>query len=313
VNAIRHGPRGALWFGTVQGIARYRAREQRRTYTTLLEALPQLTEAPVHQIQTDARGRLWFATGEGLFIYDQLDWFQRQGDTLVRLPRQLEDPQQPVFWRFVRASSNWQSVAPPSRAGFQNHALSPLGTIEPAIRAICWTETAQARLGSFDGGDLAIDSGAAPAALGTRYKPDPTRVVDGGIAAVPRLPVGASHWRYLQREEPAPPAPVATPAWTREGRLLPPPGERAAPYEGRYLSAGANALGETVFSFNPAARVWFGWSPRAPLTVTVRLARAAPDETIDPMILDRVWNELQRVKPAAVAVYLAVDETIERG
>ena len=80
VHAVMHGPDTHIWLGTAQGIARYRAREQRRTYSTLLEAMPQLTETPVTQIRSDARGRLWFATGEGLFVFDQLDWFQRQGD-----------------------------------------------------------------------------------------------------------------------------------------------------------------------------------------------------------------------------------------
>lgn len=313
VQAVVHGPDTHIWLGTAHGIARYRAREQRRTYSTLLEAMPQLTETPVTQIRSDARGRLWFATGEGLFVYDQLDWFQRQGDALVRLPRPDEDPLQPVFWRFVRGSSSWQSVAPPSRTGFQNHALTQLGSSEPAVLSIAWTESAQARLGSFDGTGFSIDEAAIPAPLATRYKPEPMRIVDGGIAAVPRLPSGRSQWRYLQREEATPPTPVATPAWTREGRLLPLPTERSAPFEGRYLADFAETLGESVFAYNPAARVWFGWLPRAPLSVTVRLARTAPDEQIDPMILDRVWTELQRVKPAAVAVYLAVDETIERG
>jgi len=312
VHAILHGPDTDIWLGTTQGIARYHAREQRRTYTTLLEALPQLTETRVSQITLDARNRLWFATGDGLFIYDQLDWFQRQGDALVRLPRQFDEPAQPVFWRYLRGSGNWQSLAPPTNAGFQNYSGTATGSSEAAVHAISWTETAHARLGSFDGTTFTVDEGATPAAVAVRYKASPSRIVDGGIAAVPRLPTGSSAWRYLQREEPSPPTPTGHPAWTREGRLLPPPGSSEAPFEGRYLGA-SDALGSTVFAFSPAARVWFLWQPRAPLAVTVRLTRATPDEQIDPQILDRVWNELQRVKPAAVAVYLAVNETIERG
>jgi len=312
VHAVIHGPDTDIWLGTAQGIARYRAREQRRTYTTLLEALPQLTESSVSQITLDARNRLWFATGDGLFIYDQLDWFQRQADELVRLPRPLDEPEQPHFWRYIRGSGNWQSVAPPNSAGFQNYSGSPIGSSEAAVHAIIWSESAHARLGSFDGTTFTVDEGATPAALAMRYKAEPTRIVDGGIAAVPRLPRGTSEWRYLQREEPSPPTPTGHPAWTREGRLLPPPGSSEAPFEGRYLGA-PDALGTTVFAFCPAARVWFLWQPKAPLAVTVRLTSNGPDEQIDPQILDRVWNELQRVKPAAVAVYLAVNETIERG
>ncbi len=43
VHAVMHGPDTHIWLATAQGIARYRAREQRRTYSTLLEAMPQLT------------------------------------------------------------------------------------------------------------------------------------------------------------------------------------------------------------------------------------------------------------------------------
>lgn len=313
VHAVMRGPATDIWLGTAQGIARYRAREQRRAYTTLLEAMPQLTESAVNRIALDARQRLWFTTGEGLFVYDQLDWWQRQGDELVRLPRQPEDPDRPVFWRYQRSGSQWQSLAPPSTTGFQNHGLAQIGSSEPALHAVAWTEIAQAWLGSFDGTSFTLDEGASPAALASRYKPQATRIVDGGIAAVPHLPSGVSHWRYLQREEATPPTPSAFPAWTREGRLLPPPDKEPAPFEGRYLRPKQEAPDNNVFAYNPAARVWFGWQPRASLAVTVRLARSAPDESIDPQILDRVWNELQRVKPAAVAVYLAVDETIERG
>jgi hypothetical protein len=312
VLSVVHGPDTHLWLGTSQGIARYRAREQRRTYTTLLEAFPGLTQSAVPQVSVDARNRLWFATGDGLFVFDQLDWFQRQGDGLARLPRQFEDPEQPVFWRFLRATATWQSLAPPSSAGFQNFNDSPVGLAEPAVHCIAWTSRAYARLGSFDGSQFTVDTNAVPAPLAVRYKPDATRIAAGGLPGMPSLPAGGSHWRYLQREEAAPPTPGGAPAWSREGRLLPPPGSSPAPYEGRYLEA-LPGPDIPVFSYNPAARVWFSWRPKSALAVTVRLRRNTPDEQLDPQILDRVWRELQRVKPAAVDVFLAVDETIERG
>jgi hypothetical protein len=312
VNALARGPAVGLWLGTEQGVARYRAREQRHTYTTLLEALPQLTEAAVTRIALDARRRLWFASNEGLFVYDSLDWFQRQGAELVRLPRQEDEPEHPVFWRYERGGANWQSLTPPSNAGFVNYTGTQLGNAEQAVRALTWTESARAVLGTFDGTDFAADAAAVPGPLAMRYKPEATRIVAGGIPALPRLPSGISHWRYLQLEQVAPPTPSANPAWTREGRLLPLPDEAPAPYEGRYL-ADLLAQGDSVFAFPPAARVWFLWQPREPLAVTVRLASAASDEHIDPLILDRVWGELQRVKPAGVRVYLAVDEQIVRG
>ncbi len=311
VHSLARGGDGDIWLGTARGIGRYRAREQRRTYTTLLDARPDLTTAVVHAIEVDARERLWFATAEGLFVYDGLDWFQRQGAALVRLPR-TEEGDLPVFWRFDRSIDRWQSLTPPARAGFVSFAGTQLGAAEQPVLAIAWTETARALLGAFDGATFTVDDAAVPASLGARYKPTLTRIVDGGIAAVPRLSTGVSHWRYLRREEDTPPAPSANPAWTREGRLLPPPDAAAAPYEGRYL-AEELAPGDSVFAFAPAARVWLIWEPRAPLAVTVRLTRAAPDESIDPSILDRVWSELQRVKPAGVSVYLAVDDYIVRG
>lgn len=312
VHAVRRHASGDIWLGTAQGIARYRAREQRRTYTTLLEAMPQFGELPVRQIAQDARGRLWFATGHGLLLFDDMDWFQRQGAALKRLPRIIEDQDHPVFWRYQRGSSTWQMYTPPDRAGFQNHSLALLTATENAINCVAWTGSAHARLGSFDGSSFTIDESAIPAALGMRYKPEAQRIVDGGIAALPLLPAGISHWRYLQLEETTPPTPGTNPAWTREGRLLPPPSTKQAPFEGRYL-AGVNGPDTSVFAFPPAARVWTSWRPHAPLAVTLRLARHSDDEQIDPQILDRVWNELQRVKPAAVRVLLAVDEKIERG
>ncbi|MCP4386919.1 MAG: hypothetical protein GY802_01375 [Gammaproteobacteria bacterium] len=312
VHAVtRHGV-GEIWLGTAQGIARYRAREQRRTYTTLLEAMPRLGEQPVHDIAHDARGRLWFATGGGLLLFDDMDWFQRQGDALVRLPRQAEEQDHPVFWRYLRDTATWQSFAPPDRAGFQNHSETLQAIAESAIHCIAWTSSAHARLGSFDGSSFTVDESATPATLGMRYKPDALRIIDGGIAAVPLLPAGVSDWRYLQREEASPALPGSNPAWTREGRLLPPPGASSAPFEGRYLGD-AKGAESAVFAFCPAARVWTLWRPRASLAVTVRLARHSDSEQIDPQILDRVWRELQRVKPAAVPVLLAVEETIERG
>lgn len=312
IHAIAHGADTDIWLGTAQGIARYRAREQRRTYTTLLEAFPQLTESRVSQIKFDARGRLWFATDNGLFIYDQLDWFQLQGDELHRLPREIEEQERPVFWRYVRDSNQWQFLAPPDSGGFQGYSGPQLGSNEAAVLSIQWTTSAHARPGSFDGEIFSIDENLTPAPLLMRYKSEATRIVDGGITAMPAMPPGDSHWRYLQREEAAVSPPGSFPAWTRESRLLPPPDKAEAPFEGRYLS-GEQGPDQQVFSFCPAAKVWFSWQPYSPLQVTVRLSTAGADEVIDPAILDRVWNALQRVKPAAVAVYLAVNETIERG
>ena len=54
------------------------------------------------------------------------------------------------------------------------------------------------------------------------------------------------------------------------------------------------------------------WSPRELLSVLVRLRRISPDEVIDPLVLDRVFDEVSRVRPAAVRLGLAVDDQVVR-
>jgi len=313
VLSIRRGAGQGLWLGTARGIARYRAKRRRNTYATLLEAWPELGEAPVRAIEEDERGRPWFATDRGLFQFDETDWRQAQDGTLARMPRVEEDPLAFVAWRFSRGEDVWQAFEAGSAAGFQPQAPDPLGTEEPAVRAIAWTDRVAVRLGSFDGTSFTPDAEATPEPVLVRYKPDPRRIATGGIPAVPRLPAGTSHWRYLAVESGPQPAPSGLPAWTREGRLLPPPDESPAPFEGRYLDAAAVAGFDKVFAFCPAARVWMSWAPRATCSVTVRLERTGPGEAISGAVLDRLWAGLSRVRPAGVAVRIAVGEEIMRG
>ena len=207
---------------------------------------------------------------------DGLDWRQAQGGSLVRLPRIEPDPLAFTHWRFHRASGAWQAQERGAAGGFTPRDPALVTTAEPPVTAIAWTDAAVAQLGTLAGGVFTPDPAATPAALGLRYKPDALRILDGGIPAPPRLPAGASDWRYLAREEATPPTPTAFPAWTREGRLLPPPDAAAAPLEGRFLTAEEQALLDQVFTFNPAARVTFRWRPRAALSVIVRLERAEP-------------------------------------
>jgi hypothetical protein len=107
--------------------------------------------------------------------------------------------------------------------------------------------------------------------------------------------------------------PRSFPAWTREGRLLPPPDAAAAPAEGRYLAAAALAELDRVFAYNPAARVTFRWRPRAALSVTVRLARETAEEVLPAPVLDRVYAAVQVVRPAGARVRLAHGEAVVRG
>jgi hypothetical protein len=314
VRCIHRGPDASLWLGTDRGIARYVARPVRGlTYTTLLEAFPDLCDAPVHAIREDDRGLVWFATERGLFRFDGRDWWQMQEGLLTRLSAPAEREARQA--RFNRALDRWElfTVASGAWAAF---AAAPRGEDEPPVLDILWTDGAAAELGSWDGTTFTADAELVPAALRMRYKPEEIRIVEGGIPAVPRMDPGASEWRYLSLEPAELPAPRSTPAWSIEGRLIPPPPDRAPVLEGRHSGAAPLDLSrfdDAAFAFNPAARVWFYWEPRHPLSILVRLGTVSAGERIDPAILDRVWQGIQQVRPAGVRALLAAgEETVRR-
>ncbi|MDW4498771.1 hypothetical protein R5H30_12315 [Sulfitobacter sp. D35] len=310
VTALMRGPDTLLWIGTESGLASWGAHRVRNTYATRLRAFPALGTEPIHALARDERGRIWTGTGRGLLVHDGFDWSE-QNDGLARLPRL--DPEDPASgWRFDRGAGAWQ-FTDASGTGFAAQSPAVISADTDAVTAIHWTDGAEARLGSLADGVFTEDGGATPAALRLRVKPTPDRIVEGGLPAIPRLEPGTTHWRYLQEEEPSPPGPTDFPAWTREGRLLTPPGERAAPWEGRYLSKGERAALDQVFAFNPAARVTFRWHPSAPFSITVRLDRPDPDETLPGAVLDRVHGAAERVRPAAARLRVAFGETIVRG
>jgi hypothetical protein len=319
VRCVLRGPDASLWVGTDAGIARYVARPVRGlSYTTLLEAFPDLASGRVRAIRQDARGAVWFATEQGLFRFDGRDWWQAQGDALVRLAlgeSAPADPSKPRFWRFNRTLERWESFDTGTRTTtWQAFTGAPQGTAEDAVTALLWTDRAVAELGEWDGERFTPDTDAEPAALRMRYKPTEDRIMDGGIPAVPALPPGESEWRYLALEPETVPEPAITPAWTVEGRLLPPP-DRDAVREGRHSGNAPLDLShfdDAAFAFNPAARVWLSWEARRPLAVLARLRTTAADEHIDPAILDRVWEGIEQVRPAGVRALLAVDEKIVR-
>jgi len=47
--------------------------------------------------------------------------------------------------------------------------------------------------------------------------------------------------------------------------------------------------------------------------VLARLKLREDEETIDPVVIDRVWQGIQQVRPVGVRVLLAVEEQIVRG
>jgi hypothetical protein len=133
------------------------------------------------------------------------------------------------------------------------------------------------------------------------------------VPSIPRLRPGGNDFRYLALEEAAPPKPTQFPAWTREGRLRPPPGSAAAPYEGRYSGPHAAVPPESVFAFNPAAKVGFRFAPRGPLSITVRIEKLGADDRLPPVVTDRVLAAIEMVRPAGARVRLVHGETPVNG
>ncbi len=313
VNVVFCDRSGAVWFGTKNGIARYTAEaDQSLDFQTMLEAFPDLTNGPVFTIREDERGLLWFGTDRGLFRFDGRDWWQSQAGLWVRLGR--ADTLYPSGnprgqWRFARTLAQWQRLD----ANWISFTAPPRSTAEPAVRSIAWTDSVVADLGTWDGSTFSGATPVPPAKLVVHVKPDEEAILNGGIPALPRLPVGKSVWRYLAIEPPGLVPPAARPWWSREGRLFPLPADLNAPAEGRYdivQPQPESSFDDAIFGWLPAARVWFEWPGKMPLSVLVRLKKIAPNESVDPSIVDRVWQGIQQVRPAGVRVRLAVEEDI---
>lgn len=311
VTALQRGPNTLLWIGTEQGLAMWGAFRIRNTYATRLRAFPALGMVRINAIEVDERQRLWIGTERGLWLHDGLDWFEA-ADMPVRLPRE-ETEAAGSGWRYDRTGATWQFAQGSGLIGFTASAPSVITSAHDPVNAIAWTDGAVAQLGTLSGDRFTPDDGATLAALRFRVKPSPDRIVEGAIPAIPRLQPGKSDWRYLRAEENTPPEPKTFPAWTREGRLLTPPDERAAPFEGRYRSREERASLDQVFAFNPAATVTFKWQPRAPFSITVRLDQPDPEETLSGVVVDRVFEAADRVRPAAARLRVALGETVLKG
>ncbi len=324
VRGLAVGPDSALWIGTDRGFARYIARPaEGLTYTTLLEAFPDLVDGPVHGVTVDPRGRVLLGTDRGLFRFDGRDLAQYIGADQRWVPRgkaaRLYPPDGPPedrgAWRFNRALSGgrWQRAG----AGGGDWTLfepTLRSSDEPAVRCLAWTDGVVADLGTWAPGDEVFTPSAPvdPSELVLRVKPTEDRIVAGGIPALPRMPVGPSDWRYLSLEPPGVTPPTDGPAWSPEGRLMVSPSEVVAPYPGRFRNPPPekrpeSAFDRVVFAYPPAASVWFQWHVRQPYSVIVRLQRRHAEESIHPAILDRVRGAVDRVRPAGVQVLLAVD------
>ena len=327
VTSIHVGLDASIWIGTQQGFARYRARSERGlTYKTLLEAYPDLADGEVYTIREDARGFVWFCTSRGLFRYDGRDVAQYQvaGERWVSQGQadsmySTDDAIPRDFWRFNRnlGTPNWQYFDRNTKQ-WTGYTTSPRSEGEDPVRAVLWTDSVAAELGTWDADAFTSTGPVSIEDLRMRVKPTNERIVDGGLPAVPRIPTGESSWRYLSLETEGMPISANRPWWTREGRLIPPP-DQQAPYPGRYgendpdPKPAEQVFDNTVFAYNPAAKVWLEWSGRRTFTAIVRLQKKSADEAIHPAIIDRVWQGIERVRPAGVKVKLAVEEQIVRG
>jgi hypothetical protein len=266
----------------------------------------------VHALAADERGAVWACTDRGLFRLDRRDAWHLEGGTLVqcgRLDSRYEPgPVRRGTWRYLRASGRWQVAT--AAGDWTDNTRQPRTTGEPPVRAIAWTDGVA---GTIEGGG---DPVAVPETqLAVRLKVSDDRIVDGGLPALPRMPVGRSTWRYLALEPQPAGTPPGTAAWSREGRRLtgkldlrPEPArfDTDRPQPGSQFD-------KSVFAFAPEAQVQMAWRPREPLRVIARLRTRTPSEQLDPVVLDRVWEGILQVRPAGVRAALAVDETIVRG
>lgn len=324
VRAIWRGRDAALWLGTENGLARYvayAASRGRLTYTTQLEAFPDLVDGRVFSIREDERGLVWFATSRGLFRYDGRDLWQLQAGVWQQKGRadslygsRLE-PEQRGAWRYVRAENQWQRFNP--AGDWEDFSEDLRSTAEDPVQAVTWTDEISGDLGTWDGTTFTQASSVETESLGVRFKPDESTILDGGIPAVPRVPVGTSTWRYLRLETEEHVTFVDgldKPAWSWEGRMFVPPVHDNDPPPGRF---GPNVLldpphdhsfDEAVYAYNPAAQVWFAFGEYHLLGVLARVKKRSVSEVIDPAVLDRVQQGINRVRPASVRVSLAVEE-----
>ena len=350
VTCIKKSKDAALWIGTEQGLVRYIARPVTDAayatinapighvaYKTVLEAYPDLLQGKVNEIREDSSGQIWFCTERGLFKYDclnmhQYDFTENRWDILGYANRiYTSDTTSKLrgIWRFQNVESDpetgiitpvqaWQYFD--SGTGWTTYSGAPDSKEMQEITCLLWTDFVKADLGSYDSNQFTFAADVDPDSLCMRIKPRADYIIEGGIPAIPCIPVGASLWRYLALEPENMDEPAEKPAWTIEGRFCPEVTaveNSPSPYPGRYnidqpeIPAGYRF--EDVFAFNPAVKIWFTWQLQEYNTAIIRLQKRSKDETIDPAIIDRVQQGVQRVRPAGLKVAIAVEQCILRG
>lgn len=348
VKSICRGPDKTLWIGTEKGFARYLARPADDTayesiaapvgyvaYTTVLEAYPDFVDSEVYSIERDHAGQIWFCTGRGLFRFDgqemnQYDHVQQEWIRLGKAQKRVSDEVGILrgSWRYARyirdetdtlvLTNQWQYFD--TISGWINYAADFNSLNQEHVFDVLWSNAVMAELGTYDGSGFTASQIVDNSLLRTRIKPRRDLIHDGGIASIPELPAGTSSWRYLSMEPPGMVEASERPSWTQEGRLLLPLenlAKNASPFPGRYnVDEPVKPEGfdfEDVFAYLPAAKVWFEWQPVQLFTAIVRLLKRSQEDDIDPAIIDRVWQGIQRVRPAGLKVMLAVEQSIVRG
>lgn len=309
---------GGLWIGTERGLARWGVRGDR---TTLLEAYPDLGSGPIETLCVDERGMLWIGGADGLFRYDGRDLAQYRfsekrwaslGNAAFAYPDEISSEARGHF-RFAQAESRWERFFP-EIGRFRASELEERVSASAPGGPVLHTATLRAELGTLNGNDFTPSSSVGLEQFVTRVKPDESRIVEGGL---PALPTGKGLLRYLEVEAPDLVPPAGRPWWSREGRLFLPP-VVDAPWPGHFRGDASvwqadGHFNQAIFAYPPSARVWFEYAAKPSIGVRVRLFKRAPEQTIDPLLIERVWQLLIRAKAASVPLELMVEGAIVKG
>ncbi len=318
VRAIATTPDGSLWLGTARGLARYTVYAE---HTTLLEAFPDLGTGEIAALLVDERGMLWVAGEDGLFRYDGRDVAQQDlaqprwlslGSADTVYPDEISATPR-GHWRYDGTQDQWERFEA-AQGRYAVASLDKRAGNSPRAAAVLLTAGVRAELGQFDGSDFSNAQSVAADQIVLRVKPDETRIVDGGF---PALPSNEGTWRYVQMEQEGLTPPAGLPWWSREGRLFPPP-DWEAPWPGHFRNEASvwhadGHFAEAVFAYPPSARVWMEYPVEPAIGVRVRLFKRAPDEAVDPALIERVWQLLKRAKAAGVPLQLALEGAVVKG
>lgn len=317
LRGIAHTADGSLWLASDDSLARWVVADNG---VTRLEAFPELLTGRVRRLGVDDRGLLWAVADNGVFRFEGRDLAQLDPDGARWLPLGAADTAYPAddraeprgHWRYDRDAGQWQRF---DGRRFAPSTLPPRHQPSPPVADLLFGPALRAELGSLAGSQFQPDGDVPAAQLRLRIKPAEDRIVDGVAAYLPAALPGAG-WRYLQlAESPAPPA-EGRPWWSTEGQLFPQPQRRAA-VPGHHrgdaaLFSGDGFFGEgqfdqAMFVYPPSARLWALPLHSPALGIRVRLLLADPAKAIDPALADRVWQLINRARPAGIPLQLMAE------